>query len=61
MLDRERRIEPEALGLDAGVDVLAKAAAQVAARGAWRLGTAEQAEAHGFGAKTAPGLRSRSL
>jgi hypothetical protein len=56
VLDEERRMEPEAFGLDAGLDDLPEAAARVAVGGARRLGTAEQAEAHRLGAATGPGF-----
>jgi hypothetical protein len=46
-------MEPEAFGFDAGLDELPEAAARVAVGGAWRLGTAEQAEAHRFAAAEA--------
>ena len=54
VLDQERRMEPEALGFDAGLDEPPKAAARVAVGGAWRLGAAEQAEAHRLA--TGPGF-----
>ena len=54
MLDQECGVEAESVGFYVGLDVLAKAASRVAASGARRLGAAEQAEAHPFGASTGP-------